>query len=401
MSAPFLAPLPQAPAAPDRIVARDVPGAPSPTAVRRHPFSFDTLTRAAGIGIFVIAFLFAIWAAASIVVPVTAAVVLGLALGPLVDAMTRRGVPAMLAAVIIVVGGLVILHLAAAIFAIPLLGWIDRTPEIIAAMREKLLPLRAMMAEVQEIATALEAASGIKGDGEGSSVGIGVLLNAASLAPVLIAESVLFVGALFFFLATRRKLRAAALGVCLTRPARLLAAGTLARVEEALSGYFAVITVVNIALGVVTGAMCWAFGLPSPALWGALTIVLNFAPYVGPAAITIILFGVGMVSLDSIGAALMPPLAFVAITTIEGQFITPAVLGHRLTMNPLMIFLAIAFWLWLWGPVGAFVAVPLLVISDVLLDALQRRSGFGRRTGRGLAAGRTITTLRGRFSPRS
>jgi predicted PurR-regulated permease PerM len=391
MSAPILAsPPPAVTALQERIAVRDVPGAPSPAAIRRHPFSFDTLTRAAGIGIFVIAFLFAIWAAASIVVPVTAAVVLGLALGPLVDAMTRRGVPAMLAAAIIVVGGLVVLHLAVAIFALPLLGWIDRTPEIIAAMRDKLLPLRAMMAEVQEIATALEKASGIGGDGEGASLGFGVLLNAASLAPVVIAETILFIGALFFFLATRRKLRAAALGVCLTRPARLLAAGTLARVEEALSGYFAVITVVNIALGVVTGLMCWAFGLPSPALWGALTIVLNFAPYVGPAAITIILFGVGMVSLDSIGAALLPPFAFIAITTIEGQFITPAVLGHRLTMNPLMIFLAIAFWLWLWGPVGAFVAVPLLVISDVLLDALQRRSGFGRRTGRGLAAGRKV-----------
>jgi predicted PurR-regulated permease PerM len=391
MSAPVLASLPPAPTVPERIVVRDVPGAPSPAAIRRHPFSFDTLTRAAGIGIFVIAFLFAIWAAASIVVPVTAAMVLGLALGPLIDAMTRRGIPAMLAAVIIVVGGLVLLQLAVAIFALPLLGWIDRTPEIIAAMRDKLLPLRAMMAEVQEIATALEAASGIEGGGEGASVGLGVLLNAASLAPVLIAEAILFVGALFFFLATRRQLRAAALGVCLTRPARLLAAGTLARVEAALSEYFAVISAVNIGLGVVTGLMCWALGLPSPALWGALTIVLNFAPYVGPAAITIILFGVGMVSLDSIGEALLPPFAFIVLTTIEGQFITPAVLGQRLTMNPLMIFLAIAFWLWLWGPAGAFVAVPLLVISDVLLDALQRRKGFGRRSGRGLAAGRKVT----------
>ncbi len=89
-------------------------------------------------------------------------------------------------------------------------------------------------------------------------------------------------------------------------------------------------------------------------------------------------------------AALVPPLAFIVLTTLEGQILTPGILGHRLTMNPLMIFLAIAFWMWLWGPVGAFVAVPLLVISAVILEALSRRNGFGRRSRRGLAAGRRI-----------
>ncbi len=401
MSAPFLA----SPAAPpsqafetggaekphERIGIRDVPGAPSAAAIRRHPFSFDTLSRAAGIGIFIVAFLFAIWAAAAIVVPITMAMVLGLALGPLVDWLMKRGVPSFLAAGILVLGVLLVVHVAIAAFALPLIAWIDRAPEIVATMRDKLAPLRLLMAEVQQITEALETASGLGGeDGGSGGPGLGVLVTAATLAPVVIAQAVLFVGALFFFLATRRTLRAAALGVCLTRPARLLAAGTLARVEEALSGYFAVITVVNIGLGIATGLMCWALGLPSPALWGALATVLNFAPYVGPAVLTVVLFGVGMVSLDTMTAALMPPIAFVLLNTVEGQFVTPSVLGHRLTMNPLLIFVGIAFWMWLWGPAGAFVAVPLLVISGVLLDALSRRNGFGRRSRRGLAAGRRI-----------
>ena len=384
-------PVPSPKPVPDRIGIRDVPGAPSPAAVRRHPFSFDTLSRAAGIGIFVVVLLFALWAAAAIVVPTMAAVVLGLALGPMVDWLTRRRVPAYAAAGLIVLAVLLVVHLTLAAFALPLIAWIDRAPEIVATMREKLAPLRLLMAQVQEITDAVEAASGMGGEGDASSGGsLGMLLSVAALAPVMIAQVVLFVGALFFFLATRRVLRAAALGVCLTRPARLLAAGTLARVEEALSSYFAVISVVNICLGVATGLMCWALGLPTPALWGALATVLNFAPYVGPALLTVILFGVGLVSLDTMTAAMIPPLAFLALTTLEGQLITPAVLGQRLTMNPLMIFLAIAFWMWLWGPAGAFVAVPLLLISGVLLDALSRRNGFGRRSRRGLAAGRRI-----------
>lgn len=374
-----------------RIVIRDVPGAPSAAAIRRHPFSFDTLSRAAGIGIFIVAFLFAIWAAAAIVVPITMALVLGLAMGPLVDWLMKRGVPSFLAAGILVLGVLLVAHLALAAFALPLIAWIDRAPEIVTTMRDKLAPLRLLMAQVQQVTEAVENASGLGGeDGASGGGGLGVLVTAATLAPVVIAQAVLFVGALFFFLATRRTLRAAALGVCLTRPARLLAAGTLARVEEALSSYFAVITVVNICLGIATGLMCWALGLPSPALWGALATVLNFAPYVGPAVLTVILFGVGMVSLDTMTAAVLPPVAFVLLNTIEGQFVTPSVLGHRLTMNPLMIFVGIAFWMWLWGPAGAFVAVPLLVISAVLLDALSRRNGFGKRSRRGLAAGRRV-----------
>lgn len=375
----------------ERIGIRDVPGAPTAAAVRRHPFSFDTLSRSAGIGIFIVAFFFAIWAAAAVVVPTTAAIVLGLALGPLVDWLMKRGVPAYAAAAILVLAVLLVVHLTIAIFALPLVAWIDRAPEIVATMRDKLTPLRMLMAEVQQITEAVESASGMGGEGgEASGGSLGVLLSAASLAPVVLAQAVLFVGALFFFLATRRPLRAAALGVCLTRPARLLAAGTLARVEEALSGYFAAITVVNIGLGIATGLMCWALGLPTPALWGALATFLNFAPYIGPAVLTVILFGVGLVSLDTMTAALLPPLAFLGLNTLEGQIITPSVLGHRLAMNPLMIFLAIAFWMWLWGPAGAFVAVPLLVISGVLIEALSRRNGFGRRSRLGLAAGRRI-----------
>ena len=392
MSASILAsPVSTTTAASEAIAIRDVPGAPSPSAIRRRPFSFDTLSRAAGIGIFGIVFVFAIWAAKEIVVPTAAAVVLGLALGPLVDRMMKRRIPAYAAATLIVLAVLLVVHLTIAIFALPLVAWIDRAPEIIETMRDKLAPLRLLMAEVQQITKAVETASGLGGETAGGSGGsLGVLLSAAAVAPVMIAQTILFVGALFFFLATRRSLRAAALGICLTRPARLLAAGTLARVEEALSGYFAVITVVNVGLGIATGLLCWGLGLPTPALWGALATVLNFAPYVGPALLTLILFGVGLVSLDSMTAALIPPLAFLALTTLEGQILTPGILGHRLTMNPLMIFLAIAFWMWLWGPVGAFVAVPLLVIAAVLLEALSRRSGFGRRSRRGLAAGRRI-----------
>ncbi len=103
---------------------------------------------------------------------------------------------------------------------------------------------------------------------------------------------------------------------------------------------------------------------------GILAMVLNYIPYIGAACMTVILFGVGLVSFPSLAFAFAPPAAFVALATIEGQFITPAVLGHRLTLNPLAVLLALAFWSWIWGPMGTFLAVPLTIMGLVTLHHL-------------------------------
>jgi predicted PurR-regulated permease PerM len=107
------------------------------------------------------------------------------------------------------------------------------------------------------------------------------------------------------------------------------------------------------------------FGLPNPILFGLLAMVLSYIPYIGAACTTVILFGVGLVTFPSFASALVPPTAFVIVAVIEGQFITPTVLGHQLTLNPLVVLLALAFWSWLWGPMGTFLAVPLTIIGLV------------------------------------
>jgi predicted PurR-regulated permease PerM len=116
---------------------------------------------------------------------------------------------------------------------------------------------------------------------------------------------------------------------------------------------------------VVVALGAWFFGFPSPIILGLMAMVLNYIPYIGPACMTVILLGVGLVAFPSLGYALVPPAAFVGLVTLEGQFITPTILGRRLTLNPLLVLLAIAFWAWLWGPIGAFLAVPLTVMIMV------------------------------------
>jgi predicted PurR-regulated permease PerM len=112
-------------------------------------------------------------------------------------------------------------------------------------------------------------------------------------------------------------------------------------------------------------------GVPNPILWGAMVAILNYAPYIGPAASTIALTIVGLLSFDSVLEALMVPGSFLLITTVEGQFITPMILGQRLLLSPVAIFLSMILWGWLWGVAGALLAVPLLASFKIVCDNLE------------------------------
>ena len=112
----------------------------------------------------------------------------------------------------------------------------------------------------------------------------------------------------------------------------------------------------------------WLFGFPNPMTLGLLATILNYIPYIGPTCMMAIVLVVGLVTFPTLTYALIPPAAFAALVTVEGQIITPTVLGHRLTLNPLLVFTAIVFWAWLWGPIGAFLAVPLSIVMLVVFN---------------------------------
>jgi predicted PurR-regulated permease PerM len=192
-----------------------------------------------------------------------------------------------------------------------------------------------------------------------------VLTTIFSVLTPAVSQFVLFIGALVFYLVYQQRLRTTALHLVRDREARLATLRTLSDIDEHMTAYFGTFTVVNFCLGVVTVALTWIVGLPNPLLWGVLAAVLNYIPYIGPAIVTATLAVVGLLTYPSLGEAVVAPLAFLAIVTIEGQFLTPAFMGRRLELNPFAVFLAIAFCTWLWGPVGAFLAVPLLMALTV------------------------------------
>ncbi len=304
-----------------------------------------------------------------IVVPVVAALVLGSMLGGLVDAADERGVPPVAATTALLLGALAALYFVVLVLAGPVSEWIGRAAEIGPMMRERLRFFERPLAALHELQASLSSLT--PGD-TGLTVGVkqSPIPAVVSVLTPALTELLIFFGTLFFYLADRRILKNRLVSTLDRRETRLRALHVVAGVEAALRRYMTLVTLINAGLGTATAIMLMLIGVPNPILWGAAAFVLNFIPYLGALITASILLVVGLFTFPVIGQALLPPGLFVLIATIEGHFLTPGLIGRHLTLRPFFVFLALAFWTWLWGPIGAFLAVPLLIVGLVLKDEI-------------------------------
>ncbi len=183
-------------------------------------------------------------------------------------------------------------------------------------------------------------------------------------------EGLLFFATLVLFVASWRDLRRALIMNFADRDARLRMLRILNEIETHLGSYLLTVTLINTGVGIATGIACAIAHMPNPAGLGALAATLNFIPIIGPVAMFAILVAVGIVALPTLSAGLVAPLAFVGIAFLEGHFVTPTIIGRRLALNALAVFLGLAFWTWLWGPMGAFLSSPLLIVALILKEHL-------------------------------
>jgi predicted PurR-regulated permease PerM len=184
------------------------------------------------------------------------------------------------------------------------------------------------------------------------------------------AEFLLFFATLILFIASWRDLRRALIMTFGDHGARLRTLRILNEIEVHLGNYLLTVTLINTGVGIATGIACALTGMPNPAGLGALAATLNFVPIIGPVAMFAVLVIVGIVALPALSAGLLAPLAFAGITFMEGHFITPTIIGRRLALNALAVFLMLAFWTWMWGPMGSFLASPLLIVALILKEHL-------------------------------
>jgi predicted PurR-regulated permease PerM len=347
------------------------PGRETPengTIVDSPPRSADTiwasLAHMATFGIFLILFGALLHLGRTILLPVVAAGVVALTLSPLVKAARRHGISPWITAILIIAVVIGFVSLALTAVAAPLSEWVARAPEIWSQIKVKFAVLEQPLAAARQLQNALFGSAG--SDMSAPNV---VLPVVAFLTPAA-GELLLFFGALFFFLAGQLELRARFVSLFAHRESKLLFLRIMNEIEKNLTGYLVLVSIINGTLGIIVGIGAFLLGFPNPAIFGVLAAVLNYIPYVGPAVMVIILFGVGLVTFPSLSHALLAPIGFVALTTCEGHFITPTIIGRRITLNPLLVFLALAFWTWLWGPIGAFLAAPLSIVGLVVFNHL-------------------------------
>jgi predicted PurR-regulated permease PerM len=322
----------------------------------------------ATIGIFLILLIAALEFARPLLLPVVSAFVVTMMLGPLSARADRAGIPPLLTAIVLWVLVIAVCYGVIVLLAGPAIDWVGKAPEIGKSIQDKLRVLDRPWAMMQDLRKAL-----LPGDDGKTGIGVDIaafVAPAFSIVTPAIGEVFIFFGTLFFMLIGRTHLRRVTVALFEDRDARLRTLKIMNDIEHNLTGYLSMVAVINVAVGLAGGVVAWAVGLPDPVAWAVLAFILNFLPYIGALLMEAALFLVGLVTFPTLTHALAAPLLFLIFATLEGHFITPSVIGRRLTLNPLTVFLSLVFWSWLWGPVGAFLAVPLLIMGLVTANHL-------------------------------
>lgn len=308
--------------------------------------------------------------------PMVLAIVTGVMLAPFTDALQRVGLSVGSASATVLVIGVTAIAVLA-ILAEPIIWRIAaELPRIQYEMQAIITEFSYLIRGLQEMNREVEQALGaVPNEGEDASEnGVPDITSALFMAPVVLAQVLIFCGTLFFFLLTRKTMYAWLSGWFGSSgdTARILHRFTNA--ERLVARYFLTITCINFGLGAFLGGALFVIGLPGPIVWAFVAALLNFILYIGPMAVAGGLLVAGIVAFDGV-LVLLPPAIFLFLNMLEAQFVTPTFVGRHVAVNPLLIFVSLVVWLWLWGPIGAIIAIPVLVIALALLDVFSEEDG--------------------------
>jgi predicted PurR-regulated permease PerM len=332
------------------------------------------LTLIAGGGL-ALALPFALRAGAEFFLPVTAAFVIAIALVPMLEWLERRRVPSGLSALICVLIFIIAANIAVASIVLPAAEWVRLLPERIGRIRDTLSPMLEVYKDLERFIDDIVTQFGTEASRprtvtvETPNSLLDIIATSAPHAAIQMFFAVLVI---FFFLAGWTRMRKRTITTRASFDGAMTTARAIQQVVNATSTYLGTITMVNIAMGSVVALVLWMLDMPTPLMWGGIVAVLNYIPYLGPIASAVLLALGGLMAFVDPWYALLPALCFAGIHLVEANLITPSLVGRRLTINPLLILLALSFWAWVWGTTGALLAVPLLIIMKTVMDAAGR-----------------------------
>jgi predicted PurR-regulated permease PerM len=337
-------------------------------------------------GLFILACVYTLYLAEGLLLPIVLSVLLKFVFEPVVRSLRRVGITPPVSAALIVLTLLGTLTAGLLWLRDPAAEWVGRLPEALARLERTLDSMRGPVDQLTEAAEQVEAMAGIdEGAAEeqpqeaaipplGQLVLVGLWNLVASASIVLVL--------LYFLLASGDFFQGKVVKVLPRLTDKKRAVEVARQIEEDVSHHLLTITLINLALGGLIAAALGLIGMPNPMLWGLLSALLNYIPYLGPLIGAVIAGTAAFLHFEQPAQVLLVVGIFVAVTSLEGSLITPLVLGRRLALNPVAVFLNLFFWGWIWGTVGALIAVPMLVAFKALCDRVEPLAPVAEFLGR-------------------
>jgi predicted PurR-regulated permease PerM len=337
------------------------------------------------VGLFVLALFAALYVARAFVIPIVLAMHLALVLSPAVRALRRLGLPAPAGAALVLLGLLTVVGAGVSLLAGPTGTWMAKLPESFRTIEYRIREIRKPVEVMRQAADEVERIAADPASPRPPVVSVktgSVMEILLSATHTLLAGIGLTVLALYFLLAGGNLIFRKLVRVLPTLTDKRRAAEIVRATERQVSVYLLTITLVNALLGAAVGGAVWLLGVPNPALWGVMAFGLNFIPFLGPLVGVVVLGVVALGTLPGLGQALLVPAVYFLLHSVESNLLTPLVLVRRLTLNPLVMFLWLSLWFWLWGIPGALLAVPMLQTLKIFCDNLPPLARVGQFLGR-------------------
>lgn len=334
----------------------------------------------------VLAVLYTLYFARDFFIPIVFAVLLNFLLSPVLRALARLRIPPPAGAALVVLALLGAVGGGGYALSGPAQQLASSAPETVASASKR---LRKLIRPVQNATSQVEQVAGTLGDSAGQRPQRQLVVNSTpsigsrifGTTQKLIAGILEVVILLYFLLAGGDLFLQKFIKVLPQSGDKRKAVEIARAIEAAVSAYLSTAFMVNIVEGAVVAVLLWRLGMPSPVLWGVMVAFLEFIPYLGAFAAVVILGLAGLATFDSVGHALLVPGSFLAVNLIQANIVTPMLLGHRLTLNPVAIFVGLTFFFWIWGVPGAFMAVPLLATLKIFCDNVASLAALGEFLG--------------------
>ncbi|WP_082478249.1 MULTISPECIES: AI-2E family transporter [unclassified Rhizobium] len=320
------------------------------------------------VGTFIIFASAVIYMMEAILMPVTLAIVIGMVLGLAADRLARFGLPPVLGGLLLALVFVVGLFFLINAIIEPLSSLAGQAPAMLEGAIERILPYlqRFEWVKLAIAGTDEKAMTDVAIANAGTMLG----LVASGITPAFI-QIMIFLAALGLFLVGRAHLRKTIILAFATRERRLAAIRIMNATENAVGFYFSTASLIYLVLGTITAVIAFVGGLTMAPLWGLFAFVSSFIPYLGVTLMTIALMCAGLLTHDALLLALAPAAGFFVLHLVMENIVTPSILGHRLEVNPFLIFIAIIFWTWMWGAVGAMLALPLSLIAMTIFNEVR------------------------------